>query len=201
MIRLAKIEDKNRFCFFLFLDNKLRCFRYKNIIFGYVASPFILNYVIKYHVSKFIQDKYSEVLLQHFYVDNMIYSSCCVSEMHEMYENCNERMSKGGFELRSWSTNLPCLKRKCFLTISFQSMERPPRKYSATSTSPQPIACSFRQSSLMYMLQPRGRYCRSLPRSLTLLGSVCQSQSEQKPSCASCGLQNTIGMTTFPVVK
>ena len=48
-IKLAKEEDKNRFCFFMKEGERLVAYRYKTIIFGFNASPFILNYVIRHH--------------------------------------------------------------------------------------------------------------------------------------------------------
>ena len=105
MIRLSKLEDKNRFCFFLFKDGFLRTFRYNTIIFGYVASPFILNYIIKFHVSQFIRDKVSEVLLSRFYVDNLLFCTNHINVLQNMYSESQDRMQQGGFELRSWSSN------------------------------------------------------------------------------------------------
>ena len=49
-IRLASEEDKNRFCFFRKINGKFAPYRYHTIIFGFVSSPFILNYVIQYHL-------------------------------------------------------------------------------------------------------------------------------------------------------
>ena len=43
-IRLSRETDKNRFCFFMRDGEKLVTYRYKTIIFGFNASPFILNY-------------------------------------------------------------------------------------------------------------------------------------------------------------
>ena len=107
MIKLAKDEDKNRFCFFLRINNELRVFRYNTILFGYVASPFILNYVIKFHVSNFIQDECSKILLNNFYVDNLLFTSCFKDKISEMYDRCYDRMLQGGFVLRSWTSNIP----------------------------------------------------------------------------------------------
>ena len=69
MIKLASEYDKNRFCFFWKRENKLVCYRYKTIVFAYSASPFIVNYVMKYHVKSYPKDKFSEILGNNFYVD------------------------------------------------------------------------------------------------------------------------------------
>ena len=62
MIKLKKIEDRNRFCFFLRDGDKLVAYRFTTIIFGFVASPFILNYVIQYHASLFPNDECTQML-------------------------------------------------------------------------------------------------------------------------------------------
>ena len=61
-IKLKLLKDRNRFCFFLRVGNKLRCFRYKTLIFGYCASPFILNYVLKYLANLSPQDGCTEMI-------------------------------------------------------------------------------------------------------------------------------------------
>ena len=58
-IMLAREEDKNRFCFFMKEGDELVAYRYRTIIFGFNASPFILNYVIKHHASQLCDDEFS----------------------------------------------------------------------------------------------------------------------------------------------
>ena len=48
-IRLADDSDKNRFCFFRKVEGKFIPYRYNTIIFRFVSSPFILNYILQYH--------------------------------------------------------------------------------------------------------------------------------------------------------
>ena len=66
MVKLLEDRDKNRFCFFVKLDNKIVAFRYCTLIFGFNASPFILNYVIKYHVSKYPINDCTKMLSNNF---------------------------------------------------------------------------------------------------------------------------------------
>ena len=94
------------FVFFWKRENKLVCYRYKTIVFRYTASPFILNYVMKYHVKSYPKDKFSEILGNNFYVDNLIVTGNDMKEMKDLYKNCYERMLEGGFILRSWNSNL-----------------------------------------------------------------------------------------------
>ena len=71
-IRLAKEEDKNRFCFFMKEGECLVAYHYKTIMFGFNVSPFILNYVIRHHAETFREDEFSQVLKSNFYVDNLL---------------------------------------------------------------------------------------------------------------------------------
>ena len=74
-------------------------------MFGYIASPFILNYVMKHHVKTYPEDKCSEMLGNNFYVDNLIVTDNDMREMNDLYRNCYERMLEGGFILRPRNSN------------------------------------------------------------------------------------------------
>ena len=65
-IKLKLERDRNRFCFFLRVGNKLKCFRYTTIIFGFCSSPFILNYVLKYIARQGQQDDCAEMIRNNF---------------------------------------------------------------------------------------------------------------------------------------
>ena len=51
--------------------NKLICFRYIPIIFGFNVGPFILNFIIKHHANRFPADNCTD-MLKKIYVDNLI---------------------------------------------------------------------------------------------------------------------------------
>ena len=105
MIKLKKEEDMNKFCFFWRKGNKLVKYRYRTIVFGFTASPFILNYVMQHHMNEVLNDKNKEKLVNNFYVDNLFVTGNDVNEMKKTYKIANEKMQHGGFELRSWSSN------------------------------------------------------------------------------------------------
>ena len=52
------------------INGKFVPYRYRTIIFGFVSSPFILNYVIQYHFSAHSSDLTSSLIRDKFYVDN-----------------------------------------------------------------------------------------------------------------------------------
>ena len=104
-IMLAREEDKNRFCFFMKEGDELVAYRYRTIIFGFNASPFILNYVIKHHASQLCDDEFSKILKTNFYVDNLIVTGNSPEFLENVYSECLDRMKQGGFCLRSWNSN------------------------------------------------------------------------------------------------
>ena len=108
-IKLKLLKDKNRFCFFLKVGDKLRCFRYKTIIFGYCTSPFILNYVLKYLANQSPQDGCTEMIRNNFFVDNLATTHNDISVLTELYKTCVDRMDKYHFDLRSCNSNDPSL--------------------------------------------------------------------------------------------
>ena len=113
MIRLKKESDKNKFCIlFKNEEGKLLAYRYKTLIFGFVSSPFILNHIIRKHVSKFPKDECSLFLLNNMYVDNFFMVGDDPNRLDELHEEALSRMSEGGFELRAWTSNSSYLKDK-----------------------------------------------------------------------------------------
>ena len=93
MIKLKCEEDKNRFCFFLKEGSQLKCYRYTTVLFGFISSPFILNYVIKHHIKTFENDKCSEILNNNFFVDDLVVSHNDPDVLYRLYKESNERMA------------------------------------------------------------------------------------------------------------
>jgi len=106
MIKLNLDSDKNKFTI-LWQDRtgRLIYYRYTSIVFGFTSSPFILQYVIRHHLQKFESDKCFEILKNGMYVDNLFYTGNDTNELLNLYRQASERMSAGGFDLRSWSSN------------------------------------------------------------------------------------------------
>ena len=110
MIKLKSLKDKNRFCFFMKNGDKLICFRYTTIIFGFNASPFILNYVIKHFADTFPNDACTEMLKSCFFVDNLVKTSNSIDHLTDLYKTSASRLALGNFDLRSCNTNHETLK-------------------------------------------------------------------------------------------
>ena len=105
MIKLKSEKDKNRFCFFVKFGDKLVCYRYTTIIFGYNSSPFILNYVIKYLADLYPNDDVCDIMKNKFFVDNLVTTSDDVQKLTNVYRESVFRFDQAGFDLRSCNTN------------------------------------------------------------------------------------------------
>ena len=90
----------NRFCIlWVSPTGELRAFRYQTLVFGLAASPFILNCIIKYHVSQYSSDNVSDILNNNFYVDNLYYTGNDLEELTNIYNVSHGRMAEGGFTI------------------------------------------------------------------------------------------------------
>ena len=86
-------------------NNELVAYRYKTTIFGFIASTFILNYIIRHHTNMYPDDKVSRIMKTRFYMDNLVVTSNNPTELRFLYRELVKRMSEGGFDLRSWNSN------------------------------------------------------------------------------------------------
>ena len=104
-IMLLKEEDRNRFSFFMIENNELVAYKYKTIIFGFIASPFILNYIIRHHADMYPDDEVSRILKTRFYMDNLVVTINNPTELKFLYRELVKHMPEGGLDLRSWNSN------------------------------------------------------------------------------------------------
>ena len=105
-IKLSSAVDKDKFSIlWIHPDGSLRAFRYCTIVFGYVASPFILQCVMRHHLQSLPPSDCRNMLLSNFYVDNLFYSGDNIEILDKFYREACELMEAGGFTLRSWFSN------------------------------------------------------------------------------------------------
>ena len=80
MIKLKSEVDKNCFCFFFLFfflfffvrEDENVGFRYTKLIFGFVASPFIKNFLIQFHLDKYKGNECAGDLKNRSYVNNLL---------------------------------------------------------------------------------------------------------------------------------
>ena len=81
------------------------CFRYTTLIFGFVAGPFMLNILIRFHLDKYKENECVGDLKNKFYVDNVLVTSVNVSELVNTNVRAVSIMAEGNFCLRSCTSN------------------------------------------------------------------------------------------------
>ena len=100
-IKLKTDEDENKFSiFWIDPSGNLVAYCYRTIVFGFISSPFILNHLIKFHVSKYEEDECSYLLQNNLYVDNFFVTGNDLEKLQSY-----SLMAEGGFILRSWNLN------------------------------------------------------------------------------------------------
>ena len=90
----------------------MKSFRYNTIIFGFNASPFIVNYVLKHHASPYPLDDCSRMLMSDFHVENLVKTSHSQESLVNFYEQFIDRFKEGGYELRSINSNSQEIKNE-----------------------------------------------------------------------------------------
>ena len=97
MIHLKSERDKNCFCFFVKIGDKLVIFRYKTIIFGFLASLLILSYVVKHHVEKYPGSVCRDKLLSNSYVDNFVNTHNTSEVLLDLYQQAKSIVYEGNY--------------------------------------------------------------------------------------------------------
>lgn len=95
-------------------DEQLQMYRFKRVLFGVNASPFLLAATIKLHIEKF-RDIYPDVfkiLDTCVYVDDLVTGADDVSEALKISREAKEIMSKASMNLRKWVSNDNSLIKK-----------------------------------------------------------------------------------------
>ena len=80
------------------------CFPYTTL-FGIVTNPFILNFLIQFHLDKYKGNECAGDLKNKFYVDYLLVTSENTSELVNTYESAVSIMAEGNFCLRSCTKN------------------------------------------------------------------------------------------------
>ena len=81
--------------------------RFTRLVFGLVCSPFILNAVLRNHLTKYEANDPQFVfdVLKSLYVDDYASGEDSVSACFDLYQKLKKCFSEGGFNMRKWATN------------------------------------------------------------------------------------------------
>lgn len=106
-IELKTEYDRNKFCFILYRNNRYMLFRYTRIIFGFVTSPFILNYVLQHHAENCRNAEVKQIIKTNMYVDNLVITNNDPEKASQLANDVTTELNRGGFTLREFTSNTP----------------------------------------------------------------------------------------------
>ena len=110
----VEVNPKDRDCLrFLWVSDlntpepPIDVYRFNRVVFGVNCSPFLLNAVLRYHLSKYAEKDpdFATKMSKSFYVDDLVSGATDVESGIQLYEKARLRMKEGGFNLRKWRTN------------------------------------------------------------------------------------------------
>ena len=80
-------------------------YRYTTIIFGLVASPFILDYIIPHYAFFCTNLSIKQALFSKLYVDNYFHTCHDIRVAIDTYKSVKAELGKGNYCLREWCSN------------------------------------------------------------------------------------------------
>ena len=110
-IKVNKLTN-NKFSFIVYQNKAYVHYRYTTIIFRFVTSPFILNYIIQHHASFCTNLSINEALSSN-YTSITITTLAMTLELPYTYKSVKAEAAKGNFCLREWCSNNTALKVIC----------------------------------------------------------------------------------------
>ena len=109
-----EIHPEDRDCLrFLWVDDihtenpEIVVYKFRRVIFGCNASPFLLNCVLRQHIEKYKDEdpEFVDKLVSGFFVDDLVTGTKDTQDALTLYEKAKVRLKDGGFTLRKWKTN------------------------------------------------------------------------------------------------
>ena len=83
---------------------KFEVFRFRSVLFGSTASPFLLQATLTKHLSE-SENPLGEKILEQFYVDNFQGTCDTREELFNIFHNANSELAKARMPLQSWNSN------------------------------------------------------------------------------------------------
>ena len=79
--------------------------RFTRVPFGNTSSPFLLNAVVRFHLSRFPPSDLLEELREDIYVDNYLGGADTEEEAIQKYEQASTILASAGLQLSKWNTS------------------------------------------------------------------------------------------------
>ena len=98
-------KDRDMFRFLLLWEGGVKHYRFARVPFGGTSSPFMLNAVIRHHLSLFPGNPVAEELQDSIYVDNVLTGADSEEEAEKKFQEASNIFSKAGLQLKKWDSN------------------------------------------------------------------------------------------------
>ena len=92
-------------------QNKLDCYHFKSVLFGWTTSPFLLQDTLDFHL-KSSNSPLKNIIKEGFYVDNFQGCINCEQKLLQIYSETNKEMKLANMSLRMWVSNNSILNNK-----------------------------------------------------------------------------------------
>ena len=88
-------------------NSPIEVYRFNRVVFGVNSSPFLLNGVLRHHISKYqeLDPEFATKLASNLYVDDLVFGASNVDDAKNLHLKAIERMKEGGFNLRKWKSS------------------------------------------------------------------------------------------------
>ncbi|XP_052256342.1 uncharacterized protein LOC127861697 [Dreissena polymorpha] len=88
----------------------LTTYRFRAVLFGATCSPFILTATILKHLTLNKDNTAASTISNDLYVDSVVSSFTSETDVLKYFRHARDLMASGGFNLRSWTSNLSALR-------------------------------------------------------------------------------------------
>ena len=98
-------KDRDMFRFLLLREGGVKHCRFARVPFGGTSSPFLLNAVLRHHLSLFPGNPVAEELKECIYVDNVLTGADTEEEAEVKFQEATNILGKAGLHLKKWDSN------------------------------------------------------------------------------------------------
>ena len=102
---LLERKDRDVHRVIIVKNGEMRIMRFKRVTFGVSCSPFLLNAVIKHHLSQYDKSNVIVELDENLYVDDWLSGANSEQEARQLFSDAMGVMSEAGMTLAKWSSN------------------------------------------------------------------------------------------------
>ena len=97
--------DRDAHRFIIKMNNIIYHMRFTRVPFGNTSSPFLLNAVVRFHLSLFPESEFMDEFKEDIYVDNYLGGADSEGEAIQKYQEASAILASAGLQLSKWTTS------------------------------------------------------------------------------------------------